>query len=78
MISFWNTWPRLAATGRAVIPAVHARYVAPEAFAGAVEASDGPSAWADEVRAGAKANFADSVHGALALYDWPDLAAETR
>ena len=70
--------PRLVATGRAVIPAVHARYVAPEAFVGALEASDGPSAWADEVRAGAKANFADSVHGALALYDWPDLAAETR
>ena len=63
--------PRLVACGRAVIPAVHARFVAPAAFTDAVEMHDKPPAWADEIRTGAKANFADSVHGALAVYDWP-------
>ena len=63
--------PRLVACGRAVIPAVHARFVAPTAFTDAVEMHDKPPAWADEIRTGAKANFADSVHGALAVYDWP-------
>ena len=65
--------PRLIACGRAVIPAVHARFVAPTAFTDAVEMHDKPPAWADEIRTGAKANFADSVHGALAVYDWPHL-----
>ena len=65
--------PRLVACGRAVIPAVHARFVAPAAFTDAVEMHDKPPAWADEIRTGAKANFADSVHGALAVYDWPAL-----
>ena len=65
--------PRLVACGRAVIPAVHARFVAPAAFSDAVEMLDKPPAWAEEVRSGAKANFADSVHGALAVYDWPQL-----
>ena len=65
--------PRLVACGRAVIPAVHARFVAPAAFTDAVEMHDKPPAWADEIRTGAKANFADSVHGALAVYDWPML-----
>ena len=69
--------PRLVACGRAVIPAVHARFVAPAAFADAVEMHDKPPAWADEIRSGAKANFADSVHGALAVYDWPMLCAPT-
>ena len=63
--------PRLVACGRAVIPAVHARFVAPTMFTDAVEVHDKPPAWADEIRTGAKANFADSVHGALAVYDWP-------
>ena len=63
--------PRLVACGRAVIPAVHARFVAPASFTDAVEMHDKPPAWADEIRTGAKANFADSVHGALAVYDWP-------
>ena len=63
--------PRLVAYGRAVIPAVHARFVAPASFTDAVEMHDKPPAWADEIRTGAKANFADSVHGALAVYDWP-------
>ena len=67
--------PRLVACGRAVIPAVHARFVAPAAFTDAVEMHDKPPAWADEIRSGAKANFADSVHGALAVYDWPLLCA---
>lgn len=65
--------PRIVAFGRAAIPAVHARYVAPDAFAGRVEAKGPPPSWEEEVRTGAKANFADSVHGALAHYDWPDL-----
>ena len=65
--------PRLVACGRAVIPAVHARFVAPTSFTDAVEMHDKPPAWADEIRTGAKANFADSVHGALAVYDWPML-----
>ena len=65
--------PRLVACGRAVIPAVHARFVAPAAVSGAVEMFDKPPAWTEEVRSGAKANFADSVHGALAVYDWPQL-----
>ena len=70
--------PRLVACGRAVIPAVHARFVAPAAFSGAVEMLDKPPAWAEEVRSGAKANFADSVHGALAVYDWPQLCMVRR
>ena len=70
--------PRLVACGRAVIPAVHARFVAPTSFADAVEMHDKPPAWADEIRTGAKANFADSVHGALAVYDWPDLLCEEK
>ena len=63
--------PCLVACGRAVIPAVHARFVAPASFTDAVEMHDAPPGWADEIRSGAKANFADSVHGALAVYDWP-------
>jgi hypothetical protein len=70
--------PRLVACGRAVIPAVHARFVAPAAFSDVVEMLDKPTAWAEEVRSGAKANFADSVHGALAVYDWPQLCMVRR
>ena len=71
LIARFGEPPRLVACGRAVIPAVHARFVAPTAFTDAVEMHDKPPAWADEIRTGAKANFADSVHGALAVYDWP-------
>lgn len=65
--------PVLESGGRAVIPARHARFVAPELFDCARAESRLPSSWSDEVRANAKANFADAVHGALALYDWTDL-----
>ena len=65
--------PRLEACGRAAIPAAHARFVSPESFAGPPAIHDPPPSWSEEVRTGAKANFADSVHGALAVYDWPDL-----
>ena len=71
LIARFGAPPRLVACGRAVIPAVHARFVAPAMFTDAVEMHDKPPAWADEIRTGAKANFADSVHGALAVYDWP-------
>ena len=71
LIARFGAPPRLVACGRAVIPAVHARFVAPTSFTDAVEMHDKPPAWADEIRMGAKANFADSVHGALAVYDWP-------
>ena len=73
LIARYGMTPRLVAYGRAVIPAAHARFVAQGLFEGAVEAHDAPRGWADEIRAGAKANFADSVHGALAVYDWPAL-----
>ena len=73
LIARYGMTPHLVACGRAVIPAVHARFVAPASFTEAVEAHDAPRGWADEIRAGAKANFADSVHGALAVYDWPML-----
>ena len=73
LIARYGMTPRLVAYGRAVIPAAHARFVAQGQFEGAVEAHDAPRGWADEIRAGAKANFADSVHGALAVYDWKDL-----
>ena len=73
LTAHYGRTPRLVAYGRAVIPAVHARFVAPAAFTDAVEMHDKPPAWADEIRTGAKANFADSVHGALAVYDWPML-----
>ena len=69
----FSATPRLDASGRAVIPAVHARFVAPNLFAGAPEVRDLPPSWSEEIRTGAKANYADSVHGALGLYDWPDL-----
>ena len=71
LAAHYGRTPRLVAYGRAVIPAVHARFVSAESFTGAVEAHDAPRGWADEIRAGTKANFADSVHGALAVYDWP-------
>lgn len=64
--------PDVVAIGRAAIPAVHARYVAPEQ-SGAVEEIDPPRAWSEEVCMGLKCNFADGVHGALAAYDWVDL-----
>ena len=70
--------PRIVAVGRAVIPAAHARFVSPDSFSGELEAHDMPRTWTDEVRSGAKANFADSVHGALAAYDWPDLLGGRR
>ena len=71
LTALYGRTSRLVAYGRAVIPAAHARFVAPTAFTDAVEMHDKPPAWADEIRSGAKANFADSVHGALAVYDWP-------
>jgi len=71
LIARYGMAPRLVAYGRAVIPAVHARFVVPASFTDAVEMHDAPPGWADEIRSGAKANFADSVHGALAVYDWP-------
>jgi len=65
--------PQLVAYGRAAIPAAHARYVAHDDFAGVLETHDAPPSWAEEVRQGAKAHYADAVHGALAVYDWPVL-----
>ena len=65
--------PRLVAVGRAAIPARHAQFVAPDAFAGPYEETDAPPSWSDEIRRGAKCNFADGVHGALRTYDWTEL-----
>jgi len=69
----FSALPHLVAKGRAVIPAIHARFVSPSLFGGEIKTIDPPPSWREEVRSMAKANFADSVHGALALYDWPDL-----
>jgi len=64
----------LVAKGRAVIPAVHAVFVAPGLFDGFVKQIDPPLSWSDEIRRDAKCNYADSVFGALKVYDWPELS----
>lgn len=69
----FGTAPCLVAVGRAAIPARHARFVAPGAFAGPYEETDAPPSRSDEIRRGAKCNFADGVQGALRAYDWTDL-----
>ena len=65
--------PLLVAEGRAVIPAVHARYLEPELFAG-LETAREPTGWEDLVADETIAYpFSNTVRGALALYDWTDL-----
>ena len=63
----------VVASGRAAIPAAHARFAAPELLAG-VRVKDAPLSWkallADPQ---APYRFANVVHGAYRHYDWTDL-----
>ena len=68
-----NAKVEVVASGRAAIPAAHARFAAPDLIAG-VRTKDAPIAWkallADPQ---APYRFANVVHGAYRLYDWTDL-----
>lgn len=59
--------------GRAVIPAAHAFYAEREFF-GSFNTERSPESWAGILAAPEKPyRFANTVHGALRLYDWTDL-----
>jgi hypothetical protein len=66
---------RLVATGECGVPALHAAAVAPEAFT-AVELRRCVASWDHVVRTPESRNqLVNVVHGALAVYDLPDLVA---
>ena len=62
--------------GRASIPGAHAFFAEPGLFA-SIACERAPESWAD-VLADPQCHyrFANTVHGALRLYDWTDLAKE--
>lgn len=65
----------LVATGELTVPALHAAALEPERFA-SVELEEGLTSWTDVVDTPLTANqIPNVVHGALRLYDLPDLAA---
>jgi hypothetical protein len=68
-----DAMPRLIAKGEAVVPAAHAAALHADRFSG-VEFSDAPPSWAETVRTPTSHNqLINTVHGALAVYDWTDL-----
>lgn len=62
----------IIAEGRAIPPAVHAAALEPELFASLEMKGDVPS-WADVVRLPTTGRMSETVHGALTVYDLPDL-----
>lgn len=65
--------------GRAAVPGAHAFYAEPGLFA-SIKCERAPESWADvladvQVRS---YRFANTVHGALRLYDWTDLSKAAR
>lgn len=64
---------RLVAKAEAVIPAVHAAALHPDAFAQVTIDESIPS-WSETVKTPVSHNqLINAVHGALHVYDWPDL-----
>ena len=64
---------RLAASGEATVPALHAVALEPQLFA-AAGLKEAMQSWAEIARGGDPAGqLTSAVHGALAVYDWPDL-----
>jgi dienelactone hydrolase len=63
----------LVAIGECVVPAVHAAALKPGRFA-SVRLEDMPPSWSELIeRPGHKQQLMNVVHGALNVYDWPDL-----
>jgi hypothetical protein len=64
----------LVAAGNVCIPALHAAALEPELF-GSVKLMRGLVSWSDVIESGISVNqFANTVHGALKVYDLPNLA----
>ncbi len=67
----------LIASGVAEAPAIHAAALESKLFASLKLSGDTPS-WSEIVRDPTKGRMSDTVHGALSLYDLPDLVASFR
>ncbi|MBW7989844.1 MAG: hypothetical protein FVQ84_07500 [Planctomycetes bacterium] len=64
----------LVATGNVCIPALHAAALEPNLF-GSVKLTRGLVCWSDVIESGISVNqFVNNVHGALKVYDLPNLA----
>jgi hypothetical protein len=64
----------LVATGNVCVPALHAAALEPDLF-GSVKLVRGLSSWSNVIESGISVNqFVNTVHGALKVYDLPDLA----
>jgi dienelactone hydrolase len=64
----------LVATGQACVPALHAATLEPDLF-GSVKIIRGLACWSDIIESGISVNqFVNTVHGALKVYDLPNLA----
>jgi len=63
----------LVAVGEAVVPAMHAAALEPGLFKSA-EFQEVPPSWMEVIRSPRKpGQLMNAVHGALAVYDWPEL-----
>ena len=81
-LSEWDSKDRLSeidliATGVAEIPAIHAAALESSLFASLTTSDTAPS-WSDVVRDPTTGRFGDTIHGALHVYDLPDLVASYR
>ncbi len=64
----------LVAVGNVCVPALHAAVLEPDLF-GSVKISRGLCCWSNVIESGISANqFVNTVHGALKVYDLPNLA----
>jgi cephalosporin-C deacetylase-like acetyl esterase len=64
----------LVAAGNVCVPALHAAALEPDLF-GSVKLIRGLACWSDVIESGISVNqFVNTVHGALKVYDLPDLA----
>ncbi|MBP5509644.1 MAG: acetylxylan esterase [Kiritimatiellae bacterium] len=70
----FNTPVALDAHKRAAIPAAHA-FALERGIFRSLKLTEAPKSWTAVVQNGLPYPFADSVNGALRLYDWTDLAA---
>ena len=64
----------LVASGVALPPAIHAATLESSLFA-SLNPADAVPSWSDVVRDPTAGKLADTVHGALLVYDLPDLVA---
>jgi hypothetical protein len=64
---------RMLAIGEATVPALHAAALEPQLFK-SVQLKDAMKPWTEVANAGKPAGqLSSAIHGALGLYDWPDL-----